>query len=463
MSGFADAWYLVLSSRLVPDLDGGYTVATLARARQMAASGVDGGSGPLLLTVDPAPPAAHAEHRAEFARRGAIVDPSRMRNLFDEATDPRGGAADWLRAIAHPGEADAALPYREVADAAGRAVVSLPVIAGDPDWHLSTAPIVVRDERGRELGVVDGFGALYRAWLAHIAHELRARRDAEVVVICESRQLGELLVGAGEPGFRIVHAVHTTHLEPPFTPDAPLNPLWSRWFAVADRFDAVLWPTASQRDDVVERFGAATRHVVAPHGVEAAASVVPASERVPGRVVVIGRLAAGKRVHMAVRAFAEVAAAVPHAHLEIYGEGAEHQRLAALIDELDLTERVALKGATDDVDAVLDAAAVYLSTSAFEGQGLALAEALGRGTPAVVFDIRYGPRDLLASGGGILVSDGDLPGLARALIEILSDDDLRERLSAEAVAASRSVTPERAMAALAEAVDAALGSIPGRS
>ncbi|HCS59836.1 MAG TPA: glycosyltransferase, partial [Microbacterium sp.] len=55
-----DAEYLVLSSRLIPDLDGGYTIATLSRAAQLASAGVAGGAGPLLLTFDPGTAAAHA-------------------------------------------------------------------------------------------------------------------------------------------------------------------------------------------------------------------------------------------------------------------------------------------------------------------------------------------------------------------------------------------------------------------
>ena len=78
-SVFPDAEYLILSSRLIPDRDGGYALATLARARQMAAAGVHGGLGPLLLTLDPGTPAEHAQHRAAFAGRELVVDPSRMR------------------------------------------------------------------------------------------------------------------------------------------------------------------------------------------------------------------------------------------------------------------------------------------------------------------------------------------------------------------------------------------------
>lgn len=85
-----DAAYVVLSSRLIPGMDGGYTIATLARARQLAAAGVADGTGPQLLTFDPGTVADHAEHRRAFAEQGALADPSRLRNLFDEAVAEGG-------------------------------------------------------------------------------------------------------------------------------------------------------------------------------------------------------------------------------------------------------------------------------------------------------------------------------------------------------------------------------------
>src|SRR3546814_4464881 len=51
--------------------------------------------------------------------------------------------------------------------------------------------------------------------------------------------------------------------------DVCSSDLWSRWFTLAERFDAVLWPTAAQHADVQERFGASEVHVLAPHGVAA--------------------------------------------------------------------------------------------------------------------------------------------------------------------------------------------------
>jgi len=453
VTDFPDAEYLVLSSRLIPDRDGGYALATLARARQMAAAGVHDGLGPLLLTLDPGTPAEHAQHRAAFAGRDLVVEPARMRNLFDEAAAAHGGAAAWLRAASHPGEPDPALEYRVITDAGGRAVVALPVIAGDPDWHVTAAPIAVYDPRGEVAGVIEGFGALYRAWLEHVVDGIRAGDAARpVVVVCESRQLGELLAGWDDPALRLLHTIHTIHLEPPFSPDAPLNPLWSRWFTLAERFDAVLWPTDAQRSDVEERFGASPVHVVVPNAVPAAASVTPLADRAPGRVVMLNRLAPGKRIDHAIRAFDAVIRVVPEATLDIYGAGSEHKALERLVGELGREAHVVLRGLTEDPGHELDRATAFLSTSAFEGQGLSIAEALAHGCPVVAYDVRYGPRDLLAGGGGMLVPDADINALAAALVELLTDVELRARLTAEAVAASRAVHPDHAMAALAQAV-----------
>jgi len=445
-----DAEYLVLSSRLIPDLDGGYTIATLSRARQLAGAGVAEGLGPQLLTFDPGTAAAHAEHRATFAARGALVEASRLRNLFDEAASEVGGAAVWLRDAA-----DATLvpaddvEYRVIADAEGRPIVALPVISGDPDWHLSTEPVQIYDADGSVVGGVPGFGGLYRAWLEHLASGLGER---PIVVICESRQLGELIVGWSDPRVRMIHTIHTIHLEAPYTADAPMNALWTRWLGIADRFDAVIWPTATQRDDVVARFGDAAVHEVVPNPIPAV--TVRDDLREPGLVVVLGRLAPGKRVDQAIRAF--LGADVPGTRLEIWGGGPEQERLQALIDELGASDRVVLAGYTDDPGRVLDRASLVLTATAFEGQPLSIVEALLHGAPVVSYDVRYGIRDVLGAGGGALVPDADVEGLAAAVRGVLDDPELLARLSAEAPGVAAAWSPEKSLAALTAVIDGAV-------
>ncbi|UPL11378.1 glycosyltransferase [Microbacterium sufflavum] len=437
-----DADYLVLSSRLIPGLDGGYTIATLARARMLAAAGVGDGAGPELLTFDPGTAADHAEHRRVFTERGALSDPGRMRNLFDEAVAPEGGAAAWLRETADAAVvADPDVEYRVLRDVEGRPFAALPVIPGNPDWHLTDEPVLVYDAAGAVAGALHGFRGLYRAWLDHV---VAASGDRRVVVICESRQLGELIADWDDPRVRIVHTIHTMHVEAPYTPDATMNTLWTRWFRLADRFDAVVWPTATQRDDVVARFGASANHVVVPNPI--APVTARADLREDGLVVVLGRLAPGKRIDHAIRAF--LAADVAGTRLEIWGTGPEQEQLAALIAQLDAGDRVMLAGYADDPATVLDRASLLLTSTAFEGQPLGVVEALLHGTPVVSYDVRYGIRDVLGAGGGVLVPAGDEVALATALRDLLTDADRLAVLRAEAPSVAAAWSPERSLAAL---------------
>ncbi|CAD5138358.1 MULTISPECIES: glycosyltransferase [unclassified Microbacterium] len=450
-----DAEYLVLSSRLIPGLDGGYTIATLARARLLAAAGAGEGAGPQLLTFDPGTAAEHAEHRRVFTERGALTARDRLRNLFDEAVAPEGGAASWLRDAADAAvAADPDVEYRVLADPEGRPFAALPVIPGNPDWHLTDEPVLVYDGAGVVVGALHGFRGLYGAWLGHVT---AAVGDRPIVVICESRQLGELIADWVDPRVRILHPIHTMHVEAPYTPDATLNTLWTRWFRLADRFDAVIWPTATQRDDVVARFGEAANHVVVPN------PIAPVERRddlrEEGLVVVLGRLAAGKRIDHSIRAFIE--ADVPGSRMEIWGTGAEQERLAALIAELDAADRVRLCGYTADPATVLDRASVLVTSTAFEGQPLGIVEALLHGTPVVSYDVRYGIRDVLGAGGGVLVPAGDVEALGEALRELLTDQDRLAALRAEAPAVAAAWSPERSMEALATTI-AAVVQAPSR-
>ncbi|MDH5133937.1 MULTISPECIES: glycosyltransferase [unclassified Microbacterium] len=450
-----DAEYLVLSSRLIPGLDGGYTIATLARARLLAAAGAGEGAGPQLLTFDPGTAAEHAEHRRVFTERGALTARDRLRNLFDEAVAPEGGAASWLRDAADAAvAADPDVEYRVLADPEGRPFAALPVIPGNPDWHLTDEPVLVYDGAGVVVGALHGFRGLYGAWLGHVT---AAVGDRPIVVICESRQLGELIADWVDPRVRILHPIHTMHVEAPYTPDATLNTLWTRWFRLADRFDAVIWPTATQRDDVVARFGEAANHVVVPN------PIAPVERRddlrEEGLVVVLGRLAAGKRIDHSIRAFIE--ADVPGSRMEIWGTGAEQERLAALIAELDAADRVRLCGYTADPATVLDRASVLVTSTAFEGQPLGIVEALLHGTPVVSYDVRYGIRDVLGAGGGVLVPSGDVKALGEALRELLTDQDRLAALRAEAPAVAAAWSPERSMEALATTI-AAVVQAPSR-
>ena len=128
-----------------------------------------------------------------------------------------------------------------------------------------------------------------------------------------------------------------------------------------------------------------------------------------------------------VSAWPRVLEAVPDAQLHIYGDGPLRDVLRTLVEERGLTDSVHLHGFSDRARDAMRTSAVFLSTSAFEGQSLAIGEALTSGLPVVAFDVRYGPRDYVDT-GGILVPPDDVDGVAAALSELLTDDAQLKRV-----------------------------------
>lgn len=446
-----DAHYLVLASRLLPDRDGGFTISVLRRALDMAGAGAD----PVLLTIDPGESADHDADRAEWVRRGLLTRYEGLRNLFDDAR----ADASWLRdaALSAP-IPESEWPYRAITDAAGRTVLELPVVSGDPAWHLTEAPVRVWDDNG-PAGWLPGYAGLYRAWV----NALAARRaDRPVVLVCEARQVGEALVAAGEPVLdprvRIVHTTHACHVLAPFAWDSPMDAAWERWFAVADRFDAVLWLTPSQRQDVERRVGGGIRSFVVPHPAPRPAPRPPDADAnpVPGRIVMLNSLIARKRVDHAIRALAAARVARPEAHLHVYGDGAQRAELERLALDLGVADAVVFQGHAAETARAWAEADLFVLASTNEGQPLVVLEALAAGVPVVSYDIAYGPRDTLALGGGRLVPDGDVDALAEALVDVVGDRALRDALSREGRAAARKMDAAASMRAMGDAVRAAL-------
>jgi len=76
---------------------------------------------------------------------------------------------------------------------------------------------------------------------------------------------------------------------------------------------------------------------------------------------------------------------------------------------------------------------VYVICSEKEGFGISVIEANALGTPAVGYRVS-GLVDSIKDGyNGLLVEDGNIEELAKVLVNLLKDDDLRKRLSENAI------------------------------
>ena len=140
----------------------------------------------------------------------------------------------------------------------------------------------------------------------------------------------------------------------------------------------------------------------------------------------VGVLEPYKNVEGLAAAWQLVAPQVPGAKLVVVGKGSQRDAIEPIADEYH--ERVA----PDKIAAKLDASTVLVLPSRYEGLGRVVIEAFARGR-GVVATRAGGILDLVEDGReGLLVEPEDTQGLADALVRVLSDRALAERLGAAA-------------------------------
>lgn len=158
-------------------------------------------------------------------------------------------------------------------------------------------------------------------------------------------------------------------------------------------------------------------------------------------MVWVGRIAPEKRPLDAVKILHEVRKKQPEATLTIVGSAHPvyrelYHELQALITALHEEEAVLLAGYQEDPYEYYQEAELLLSTSAYEGFSLVIAEAKTYGVPCVMYDLPY----LLFSEerqGVIPVEQQHPEKAAEAVLQCFEDEEKLRKLSEEALLSSR--------------------------
>jgi glycosyltransferase involved in cell wall biosynthesis len=329
-----------------------------------------------------------------------------------------------------------------------RAVVDLRVLA-------SAAPgAPLRDETFRLARPVrprflDGL-AYHLALPLRTARELRRFRP-DAVVVQGAHEAAAVLLGRGlaRSCARVVLDVHGDWRTATRLYGSPARKLLN---PVADRLASV----AVRRADAVRTVSDYTTGLVREAGVEPAAvfpafmDLEPFLERPPEPLperpaaLFIGVLELYKNIDGLLEAWRLAAPRVPDAELRIVGKGPRAGLVAELVDELPGQTAWRLSLTTEEVARALDDATVLVLPSRSEGMGRVIVEALCRGRPVIGSRVG-GIRDLVRDGeNGILVEPGDPHALADALVRVLGDRGVAERLAAAARASVNAwvATPE---------------------
>ncbi|WP_462202919.1 glycosyltransferase family 4 protein [Frankia sp. CcWB3] len=202
----------------------------------------------------------------------------------------------------------------------------------------------------------------------------------------------------------------------------------------------ILTLSPSSRHEIIELLGLPPRNIsVVPPGIDPSFS--PAGERSPHPLVLaVGRLVPVKRFDVLIDGLVRAHDEHPAMEAVIVGEGYERVELEKRISAAGAGGWLHLVGRVDD-DALLALyrrAWVLTSASAREGWGMTITEAAACGTPSVATKIA-GHTDAVVNGEtGVLVEDP--ADLGKTLAGVLTDHDLRTRLSAGALAHAATFT-----------------------
>lgn len=137
-------------------------------------------------------------------------------------------------------------------------------------------------------------------------------------------------------------------------------------------------------------------------------------------IVASGRFVSQKDFPTLLKAFARVLQHCP-VRLILLGDGPEKASLQALTRQLQIESTVCFPGFVDNPYAYMAKAAVFVSSSRWEGLPTVLIEALALDLPVVATHCPSGPAEILSDGKyGHLVPVGDVSELAAAMLDVLA-------------------------------------------
>lgn len=156
-------------------------------------------------------------------------------------------------------------------------------------------------------------------------------------------------------------------------------------------------------------------------------------------LISIGRLATEKNIKTLLSASAIVMQTNPNARLVMIGDGPQKEDLKRYAKELGIAEKVLFTGLVpfDQIPKYLKAADLFCFASITETQGLVTMEAMAAGLPVVAVK-GTGTTEIVQDGNTGILTDNTPESLAKAILQVLENNDLHNRFQKNALEISQS-------------------------
>lgn len=166
------------------------------------------------------------------------------------------------------------------------------------------------------------------------------------------------------------------------------------------------------------------------------------------RVIAVGRLDYQKGFDRLIEAWRIVKKESDYSdwRLDIFGQGEWKEVLNRIINDYGLSDSTRINSPTNGIWNEYASSSLLVMSSHFEGLPMVMIEAMTCGLPPVTFDFKCGPKDIIDNGrNGLLVPEGDIPGLAEAMKALMRDDTLRRKMGDEAQRIREKFSEEKVM------------------
>jgi glycosyltransferase involved in cell wall biosynthesis len=151
------------------------------------------------------------------------------------------------------------------------------------------------------------------------------------------------------------------------------------------------------------------------------------------KVIVVGSHSYNKGYDLLLSVWEKVFEQHPSWELTIYGRVDLNKTFIKLADNLRCKSSIYFRNPIHDIENKYLESSIFVLPSRTEGFGMVLIEAMACGLPCVSFDCPSGPRDIIShSEDGFLIENGNTTKMFEAIINLIEDVELREKMGANA-------------------------------
>ncbi len=202
-----------------------------------------------------------------------------------------------------------------------------------------------------------------------------------------------------------------------------------RTYSLAERVLAVSEDT---RRVLSERYGVSSaRSRVVSNGVDSGRFFpIPQAGKIPDSVLYVGRLARRKGIEFLLNSIALASKEIPGLKLFLVGRGPKEESFRRLVAERGIDRNVHFLGFVSDAElnSWYNKCSVVVVPSVFEGFGMTALEAMAAGAAVIGTNVD-GLRSLIRDGEtSIVVPYGDCATLAKKIVDLLRNPELRDFL-----------------------------------